>query len=304
MQFNKLLPFLVTALASVSDVVDASACRHQKPHTAVSHVDPVTKLPLSTLSTVAKSKATSTSVAKAVVKPAASTVSSAAASAKSSAKTSASEETSASEVFTGLGTRYGLSDGCTEEDCWQSGACSFVDYDLPSGLDGSTCVSDDIWDDGANCGGCISVTYKGVTLKIMVTNRTGGNATHLDMTPSTWSKLTKGYSGGGVDGIEWEWIKCPLPESTSLQIHMHKGASKYWFAATIENALLRTKKVEVSSDKGKTWQLCTLHDPNMYILDDKTLPDDTAYVRVTDINGGQVVVKDVVLKSGVVTKAT
>lgn len=158
MQFNKLLPFLVTALASVSGVVDASACRHQKPNTAVSHVDPVTKLPHSTLSTVAKSKATSTSVAKAVVKPAASTVSPA----------PASEETSASEVFTGLGTRYGLSDGCTEEDCWQSGACSFVDYDLPSGLDGSTCVSDDIWDDGANCGGCISVTYKGVTLKIMV----------------------------------------------------------------------------------------------------------------------------------------
>ncbi|KAI8671878.1 hypothetical protein NCS57_00664300 [Fusarium keratoplasticum] len=299
MQFNKLLPFLVTALASVSEVVDASACRHQKPNTAVSHVDPVTKLPHSTLSTVAKSKATSTSVTKAVVKPAAPTASSATASSAPS-----SEEASTSEVFTGLGTRYGLSDGCTEEDCWQSGACSFVDYDLPSGLDGSTCVSDDIWDNGANCGGCISVTYKGVTLKIMVTNRTGGNATHLDMTPSTWSKLTKGYSGGGVDGIEWEWIKCPLPESSSLQIHMHKGASKYWFAATIENALLRTKKVEVSSDKGKTWQVCTLHDPNMYILDDKTLPDDTAYVRVTDINDGQVVVKDVVLKSGVVTKAT
>ncbi|UPK90334.1 hypothetical protein LCI18_001269 [Fusarium solani-melongenae] len=293
MQFNKLLPFLVTALASLSEVVDASACRHQKSNAPVSHVYPVTKTPYSTLSTIAKSKTASTSVAKAVVKPAAPTASSA----------PVSEEASTSEVFTGLGTRYGLSDGCTEEDCWQSGACSFVDYDLPPDLDGSTCVSDDIWDDGANCGGCISVTYKGVTLKIMVTNRTGGNATHLDMTPSTWSKLTKGYSGGGVDGIEWEWIKCPLPESFSIQIHMHKGASKYWFAATIENALLRTKKVEVSSDKGKTWQVCTLHDPNMYILDDKTLPDDTAYVRVTDINGGQVVVKDVVLKSGVVTKA-
>ncbi|RSL74162.1 hypothetical protein CEP53_000505 [Fusarium sp. AF-6] len=138
----------------------------------------------------------------------------------------------------------------------------------------------------------------------MVTNKTGGNATHLDMTPSTWSKLTKGYSGGGVDGIEWEWIQCPLPESSSLQVHMHSGASKYWFAATIENARLRTQKVEVSSDKGKTWQVCALHDPNMWTLDDKTLPDDTAYVRVTDINGGQVVVKDVVLKSGVTTKAT
>ncbi|RMJ16842.1 hypothetical protein CDV36_003474 [Fusarium kuroshium] len=293
MQFFKL-SVLVMALASVSEVVDASACSHQKPNTPVSQADSVTSLPRSTLSSVAHAKTTSTSATKAAVKPAAPTVS----------PVAASEKTSTSEVFTGLGTRYGLSDGCTEEDCWQNGACSFVGYDLPSGLDGSTCVSEDIWENGANCGGCISVTYDGVTLKIMVTNKTGGNATHLDMTPSTWTKLTKGYSGGGVDGIEWEWIQCPLPESSSLQIHMHGGASKYWFAATIENARLRTKKVEVSSDKGKTWQACSLHDPNMYILDDKTLPDDIAYVRVTDINGGQVVVKDVVLKSGVTTKAT
>lgn len=33
----------------------------------------------------------------------------------------------ATETFFGLGTRYGDSDGCTEEDCWQNGACSFVD---------------------------------------------------------------------------------------------------------------------------------------------------------------------------------
>ena len=66
----------------------------------------------------------------------------------------------------GQGTRYG--DGCTEEDCWQDGACSFTDYVLPSSVDGSTCVSDDIWRKGYNCGGCISVTYKGKTITVMV----------------------------------------------------------------------------------------------------------------------------------------
>ncbi|KAH0436651.1 extracellular cellulase [Colletotrichum camelliae] len=182
-------------------------------------------------------------------------------------------QTASSETFIGLGTRYGLSDGCTEENCWQNGACSFVDYELPAGLDGSTCVSDAIFGNGENCGGCIPVTYKGKILKIMVTNRTGGNATHLDMTPDTWSKLTNGYSGGGVDGIVWEWIACPLPESSPLQVHMHKGASQYWFAATIENATLRTRSA-------------------------------TAWVRVTSINGDEVIVKDVALASGKVTKAT
>lgn len=67
---------------------------------------------------------------------------------------------------TGLGTRYG--DDCTEEDCWQSGACSFTDYTLPAGVDGSTCVSEDIWQNGANCGGCISVSYKGKKITVMV----------------------------------------------------------------------------------------------------------------------------------------
>jgi hypothetical protein len=76
--------------------------------------------------------------------------------------------TSKNPVYTGLGTRYGLSDGCTEEDCWQKGACSFVDYKLPHGIDGTTCVSEDIWNNGANCGGCIQVSYKGKSLKIMV----------------------------------------------------------------------------------------------------------------------------------------
>lgn len=82
---------------------------------------------------------------------------------KTTEATSSAED---SEVFIGLGTRYGGS--CTEEDCWQSGACSFSGYDLPANVDGSTCVSEDIWNNGANCGGCIEVSYKGKTITVMV----------------------------------------------------------------------------------------------------------------------------------------
>lgn len=75
--------------------------------------------------------------------------------------------------FVGLGTRYGLDYPCTEADCWQKGSCSFTDYKLPAGIDGTTCVSEEIWDNGAHCGGCISVTYKGKTLTIMVGPHSG-----------------------------------------------------------------------------------------------------------------------------------
>ena len=81
---------------------------------------------------------------------------------------SAGSNSLSSETFIGLGTRYGGT--CKEEDCWQDGACSFVGYELPHGIDGSTCVSADIWKNGANCGGCISVTYKGKTSTVMVRN--------------------------------------------------------------------------------------------------------------------------------------
>ena len=66
----------------------------------------------------------------------------------------------------GRGTRYGLN--CKEEDCWQQGACAFTDYTLPSTVDGSTCVSEELWDSSAHCGGCISVTYKSKTIIVMV----------------------------------------------------------------------------------------------------------------------------------------
>jgi expansin (peptidoglycan-binding protein) len=135
-----------------------------------------------------------------------------------------------------------------------------------------------------------------------VTNETGGNATHLDMTPATWAKLTNGYSGGGVDGIEWEWITCPIPESNPLWIKMHGGASKYWFAATVENARQRTSLLEVSSDQGTTWKTAVLDNYNMWTLG-SALPTDTAWVRVTSLSGSKVTVKNVELSSGVITKA-
>ncbi|QPG93593.1 hypothetical protein C2857_001075 [Epichloe festucae Fl1] len=200
-----------------------------------------------------------------------------------------------SRKFTGLGTSYGEKEQCHEEDCWQSGACSFVDYRLPAGIDGSTCVSDKIWNNGGHCGGCMSVSYKGKTITVMVTNVTGGEDTHLDMTPATMTKLV-GYPAGGIDGISWEWIKCPIPSSSPLTIKMHGGASKYWFAATVENAVLRTDKVEVSTDNGQSWLPTTRQKYNMYVRE--RLPTEYVWVRATSVSGEQVVVKNVHVESG------
>lgn len=49
----------------------------------------------------------------------------------------------------------------------QGGACSFSTYTIPSGLYG-TAITDGDWDNSANCGRCVSVTYSGKSVTAMV----------------------------------------------------------------------------------------------------------------------------------------
>jgi hypothetical protein len=95
------------------------------------------------------------------------------------------------------------------------------------------------------------------------------------MTPATWSKLTNGLSAGGVDGI----------------------------AATVENATRRTESLQVSVDQGKTWVKTTRNINNFFEAKDP-LKGSSAWVKLISHTGTEVVVKDVVLKSESVTKAT
>lgn len=45
---------------------------------------------------------------------------------------------------------------------------------------------------------------------VKVTNKTGGDKNHLDMTPDTWEKLT-GIGAGGAGGVDGIGISHPLP---------------------------------------------------------------------------------------------
>ncbi|KAJ5148354.1 hypothetical protein N7526_001706 [Penicillium atrosanguineum] len=110
-------------------------------------------------------------------------------------------------------------------------------------------------------------------------------------------------STGGVEGIEWDFVTCPISKTTPLWIKMHGGASKYWFSATVENARRRTTKMEVSTDEGHTWKSTSRSKYNFFELDG-TLSSDTAWVRVTSHTGTTVIVKNVALQSGKVTKSS
>ncbi|KAH8755936.1 RlpA-like double-psi beta-barrel-protein domain-containing protein-containing protein [Hyaloscypha finlandica] len=205
-----------------------------------------------------------------------------------------------SSVYSGLGTWYGGT--CGESGCWQKGACAFVDYVLPATIDGSTCVAEEIWNNGYHCGACVEIMYNGKKKIAMVTNKTGGNATHLDMTPDMFSQIAD-KSLGGIN-IKWDFVPCPI--SAPLEIRMHSGASKWWFAATVENATLRTAKMEVSADSGNTWKATTRNVNNFFELSSTGggTSTTTAWIRVASENGSEVVIENVNMAAGTVATAT
>ncbi|KAL9108746.1 MAG: hypothetical protein Q9227_006542 [Pyrenula ochraceoflavens] len=132
-----------------------------------------------------------------------------------------------------------------------------------------------------------------------ITNKTGGDSVHLDMSPDTFSQLAD-KSLGEID-IEWAHVACPI--TTPIQIRMHTGASQYWFAATVENAVFRTASLEVSADSGSTWKATTRNTNNYFELSGGT-GTTSAWVKVTSELGESIVVENVELTAGVTTKGT
>jgi expansin (peptidoglycan-binding protein) len=121
------------------------------------------------------------------------------------------------------------------------------------------------------------------------------------MSPNMFSKIAN--KNLGEIPISWEFVPCPITDG--LQIKMHGGSSQYWFAATVFNARLRTSKLEVSADSGKTWKPTTRNVNNYFALAGGAgTGTKTAWVRATSENGDQVVVKDVDMTSGKTTKGT
>jgi expansin (peptidoglycan-binding protein) len=120
------------------------------------------------------------------------------------------------------------------------------------------------------------------------------------MTPDMFSQVAD-KSLGGIN-IEWDFVPCPI--SAPLEIRMHGGASQWWFAATVENATLRTAKMEVSADSGNTWKATTRNVNNFFELPSGGTSTTTVWIRVTSEDGSEVVLENVNMASGTVTTAT
>ncbi|KAK5168684.1 uncharacterized protein LTR77_005993 [Saxophila tyrrhenica] len=179
------------------------------------------------------------------------------------------------------------------------GMCSFSTYNLPKGLYG-TALSDSNWNNGANCGGCVKVSHGGKSITAMIVDQCPGcGPNHLDLFPDAFSKLAP--PSQGIIGTNWHYVKCPHI-SGPLSIHMKSGVSKYWFSAQVVNANHRVSKMEVSTNKGRSWQSAKRTEYNFFEIS-SGVGASSAWIRVTSNTGHSVVVQNVPMTANATKKA-
>lgn len=141
------------------------------------------------------------------------------------------------------------------------GACSFADYTLPSGIDG-TALSSAFWNGSAQCGACISATGPLGSVTVMVVDECPGgcNSNDLDLLQSAFTDI--GTESAGIIDITWEYVACPI--TTPVELKNKEGVSANWFSMQARNANQAVSSLETSSDGGSTWEATTRQDYNYF----------------------------------------
>ena len=163
-------------------------------------------------------------------------------------------------------------------------------------------ISDTNWDTSMACGGCIQARGpRGNTITAMVADKCSGcGQNHLDLFPDAFAALDNPTRG--IIPVTWDWITCPVSESISLRAK--EGASQWWFALQVLNSAVRVREMDVSTDRGTSWQETQRMDYDYFIKPGNGgFGMQTVTVRVTGVNGKSLVVKNVDVNAGSATTA-
>lgn len=127
----------------------------------------------------------------------------------------------------------------------------------------------------------------------------GCGPNHLDLFEDAFVQLAP--KSKGIINTDWHYVPCPHVAGP-LSIHMKSGVSPYWFSAQVVNGKRRTAKLEVSTNKGKSWQQAKRTEYNFFEIT-SGVGASSAWIRVTSRSGSKVVVQDVPMQGDAVKKA-
>ena len=157
----------------------------------------------------------------------------------------------------------------------------------------------DLYASGAACGGYVSITGGGRTILAKIDNKCPEcKPGHLDLSDEAFAALAP--LGKGLIPITYRLVTNP-PVGGGLAFVVKSGSSRYWLGLLVDNAGNRLRSVEVQV--GGRWRALSRTDYG-YWLAAGGAGAGPFTVRVTDVAGHGVVVRDVRLAPGQVQRTS
>jgi expansin len=199
-------------------------------------------------------------------------------------------------IPTGTGFRAGVAT-FYGKDSATGGACSFVEK-APGGY--TTALGPTEYAAGAACGMTLEVKGRLGTVRVKVTNLCPECPVgHLDLTNEAFAKVDD--LARGKVAISYRVVSDP-PLPGPLTVRVKEGSSQWWIGLLVDRHGNALRSVEISS-AGHPWAALTRTDYNYWLASSGAGPGPFA-VRVTDVRGHRVSLRQVALRPGVVQRST
>jgi expansin (peptidoglycan-binding protein) len=188
----------------------------------------------------------------------------------------------------------------------KSGKATFYDLAGTSGNCSFEVPADDLYvalgpaeySAGASCGAYLDVTGPKGKVRVKVFDSCPEcPAGHIDLSRTAFKKI--GNEIDGIIPIKYKLVTNPSTPA-GISVRIKEGASRYWFAARIDNHANLLSKVQVASGSG-SFRTAHRTDYNYWLIDAGAGPGPFT-IKITDVYGNTATVTGVKMSPGAVQK--
>jgi expansin (peptidoglycan-binding protein) len=153
---------------------------------------------------------------------------------------------------------------------------------------------------GASCGAYLDVTGPKGKVRVKVFDSCPEcPAGHLDLSRTAFKKI--GNEIDGIIPIKYKLVTNPATPAP-ISVRIKEGASRYWFAARIDNHANLLSSVKVASGSG-SFKTANRTDYNYWLIDAGAGPGPFK-IRITDVYGNTTTVTGIKMSPGTVQKTS
>jgi expansin (peptidoglycan-binding protein) len=153
---------------------------------------------------------------------------------------------------------------------------------------------------GASCGAYLDVTGPKGKVRVKVFDSCPEcPAGHLDLSRTAFKKI--GNEIDGIIPIKYKLVTNPATPAP-ISVRIKEGASRYWFAARIDNHANLLSSVKVASGSG-SFKTANRTDYNYWLIDAGAGPGPFK-IKITDVYGNTATVTGIKMSPGTVQKTS